>query len=122
MSGPYRKDTGRFVVTELKARAFWRRQDLRDRPFASMADVADELERAGLKVFAVHCDAVECEPRPAAIWEILTGCPCNLAMDEVYGTEPEERGAGLRRLQELGISPGGLAHQVRPTAGDATRS
>lgn len=103
MSGPYRKDTGRFVVTELKARTFWRRGDLRERPFASMADVARELERAGLKVFAVHHDSLECEPRPTAIWEILTGCPCNLNMDQVYGTEPEQRGAALQRLAELGI-------------------
>ena len=92
----------RYKLYYAVACSIWKRADLERKP-KTMERVAGVLSFAGIAVYEIHTCWLECEPRPAAIWEALTG---ELAPPYWTGTSdwpPEEPGHVLRLLADKGI-------------------
>ena len=82
--------------------SIWKRADLEPKP-KTMERVAGVLSVAGIAVYEIQTSWLECEPRPAGIWEALTGELAPPYWTETSNWPPEEPGHVLRLLADKGI-------------------
>ena len=82
--------------------SIWKRSDLERKP-KTMERIAGVLSFAGIDVHEIHTSWLECEPRPAGIWEALTGELAPPHWTETYDWPPEEPGYVLGLLADKGI-------------------
>ena len=92
----------RYTLYYTVACSIWKRADLEPKP-KTMERVAGVLSFAGIVVHEVQTSWLECEPRPTAKWEALTGELAPLYWTERPGWPPEEPGHVLRLLADKGI-------------------
>jgi len=85
----------------------WWRTDLGSEP-KHAREVAPVLREVGIKVYEVSGGWLECEPRPVAIWEALTGRLAPSDWVKQFNCLPEQHGRVLRLLAEKGIPVYGL--------------
>ena len=82
--------------------SIWVRSDLEYVP-ESTKRVAEVLREAGIEVRKVHSGWLECEPRPAGIWEALTGKLADPNWVKRSNCPPEQPGEVLKLLADKGI-------------------
>jgi D-glycero-D-manno-heptose 1,7-bisphosphate phosphatase len=92
-----------FVLNLATACDLWRRPDLGAEP-EHAKHVADVLMEVGIEVYEVHGGWLACEPRPAGVWEALTGGIASANWVEQYNCPPENAGSVLRILADKGIA------------------
>jgi len=91
-----------FILNLMDACHLWWRPDLASEP-KHAGEVATVLREVGIKVYKVFGGWLECEPRPVAIWEALTG---RLALGDwvkQFSCPPEKPGQVLKLLTDKGI-------------------
>ncbi len=81
--------------------SIWKRADLEPKP-KTMERVAGVLSLAGIAVHEAHACWLKCEPRPAGIWEALTGELAPPYWTETTNWPSEEPGHVLRLLADKG--------------------
>jgi len=91
-----------FVLDLGVACDLWCRPDLGYTP-KSMEHVAQILLKAGIEVYEVSGGWLVCEPRPAGIWEALTGKLAPADWAEKFNCPPEKPGSVLQILANKGI-------------------
>jgi len=82
--------------------SMWVRSDLEPVP-ENTKRVAEVLRGAGIEVRKVHGGWLQCEPRPAGIWEALTGQLAEPHWVKQCNCPPEEPGEVLKQLADKGI-------------------
>lgn len=65
--------------------------------------VAEVLQQAGIEVYRVRGGWLACEPRPAGIWEALTGRLASPDWAKQFNCPPERPGQVLKLLADKGI-------------------
>ncbi len=80
----------------------WWRPDLGPEP-ENAKHVAEVLQQVGIRVHKVRGGWLECEPRPAGIWEALTGRLTSLDWAKQFNCPPEQPGQVLKLLADKGI-------------------
>lgn len=97
------KQTGNeFILDLMVAHDLWWRPDLGHAP-RDAKHVAEVLRKAGIQVYEVSGGWLECEPRPAAIWETLSGRLAPSDWIEQFNCPPEQPGRVLKLLAEKEI-------------------
>ena len=91
-----------YVLNMMTAIDWWCRPDLGPKPENSKR-VADVLREAEIKVYEVSGGWLECEPRPAGIWEALTGKLADQDWVKKFNCPLEQPGQVLKLLAEKGI-------------------
>ena len=91
-----------YVLNLITAINMWRRADLGQKPENSKR-VAEVLCEAEIKVYRVSGGWLECEPRPAGIWEALTGKLADQNWIKKFNCPPEQPGEVLKLLANKGI-------------------
>jgi len=91
-----------FILDLMVAHDLWWRPDLGDAP-RDAKHVAEVLREAGIQVYEVSCGWLECEPRPAAICEALSGRLASSDWVEQFNCPTEQQGRVLRLLAQKGI-------------------
>ncbi len=94
-----------FLLNLMVAQDLWWRPDLGDAP-RNAEHVARVLREAGIEVYEVSSGWLECEPRPAAIHEALTGRPAPAGWAAQFDCPPERQGSVLRLLAAKAIPVG----------------
>lgn len=89
----------RFILNLGVACDLWRRADLGPEP-KHARQVASVLTKVGIKVHEVSGGWLECEPRPAAIWEALTGRLAPAEWIRQFDCPPEKPGRVLKLLAD----------------------
>jgi len=80
----------------------WWRPDLGPEP-ENAEQVAEVLRQAGMKVLEVSVGWLESEPRPAGVWEALTGRLAPPHWLKLFNCPPEQPGRVLKLLADKGI-------------------
>ena len=91
-----------YVLNLMTAIDWWHRPDLGPKP-ENTKRVAEVLREAGIKVYEDSGGWLECEPRPAGIWEALTGELADIDWVKKFNCPPEQQGCVLRILADKGI-------------------
>jgi len=91
-----------FLLNLMVAHDLWWRPDLGGAP-RDAEHVARVLREAGIEVYEVSGGWLECEPRPAAIREALTGRPAPADWAAQFDCPPERQGRVLRLLAAKAI-------------------
>ena len=91
-----------FLLNLMVAHELWWRPDLGGEP-RDAEQVARVLREAGIEVYDVSGGWLECEPRPAAIREALTGRPAPADWAAQFDCPPERQGSVLRLLAAKAI-------------------
>ncbi|MGD2093480.1 MAG: HAD family hydrolase [Phycisphaerales bacterium] len=95
------RDSGRtetkFVLDLGVAGDLWQRPDLGNTP-PTTGHIAQVLREAGVEVYGVSGGWLECEPRPAGIWEALTGKLAPVEWVKQFNCPPEKPGSVLQML------------------------
>jgi len=91
-----------FVLDLRVAHDLWRRRDLGHVP-KDTKHVATVLREAGIKVHQVSGGWLACEPRPAGVWEALTGRIASPNWVGLFNCPLEKPGSVLRILANKGI-------------------
>ena len=81
--------------------AMWHRPDLGPVP-ENPRRVAEVLREAGIEVYEIRGRWLECEPRPAGIWEALTGKLADPDWIKKFNCPPEQPGKVLKLLADKG--------------------
>ena len=89
-----------YVLNLMTAIAWWCRPDLGPKP-ENAKRVAEVLREAGIKVYEVSGGWLECEPRPVAIYEALTGKLADPDWVKKCNCPPEQPGRVLRILADI---------------------
>ncbi|MHC4461665.1 MAG: D-glycero-alpha-D-manno-heptose-1,7-bisphosphate 7-phosphatase [Planctomycetota bacterium] len=80
----------------------WQRPDLGHEP-EHAKQVAEVLQKVGIRVHKVSGGWLECEPRPVGIWEALTGRLAKPNWAKQFNYPPERSGQVLKLLSDKGI-------------------
>jgi len=91
-----------FILNLGVACHLWWRPDLGPEPKLT-SEVARVLREVGIKVYKIPRGWLECEPRPVAIWEALTGRLTPADWAKQFNCPPEPPGRVLRILADKGI-------------------
>lgn len=91
-----------FLLNLMLAQDLWWRPDLGLAP-RDTEHVARVLRDAGIEIYEVSGGWLECEPRPAAIREALTGRPAPADWAAQFDCPPERQGSVLRLLAAKAI-------------------
>jgi len=86
-----------FVLDLMVAQDLWWRPDLGTEP-KHACEVARALREVGIKVYKVSGGWLECEPRPAGVWEALTGRIASPNWVSLFNCPPERPGSVLQIL------------------------
>ena len=98
----HKPEEGGFILNLGVACDLWRRPDLGSEP-KHASEVARVLREAGIEVYEVSGGWLECEPRPAGIWEALTGRLASPHWVGLFDCPPEQPGRVLQVLVDKGI-------------------
>jgi len=91
-----------FILNLGVACDLWQRPDLGHEP-EHAKQVVEVLQEVGIRVHKVSGGWLECEPRPAAIWETLTGRLAEPNWAKQFNCPPERSGQVLKLLSDKGI-------------------
>jgi len=91
-----------FKLDPMVARDLWWRPDLGHAP-GDAKQVVEVLRGAGIQVYKVSGGWLVCEPRPAAIYEALSGRLAPSDWIKQFNCPPEQPGRVLKLLAERGI-------------------
>ncbi|MFB0555999.1 MAG: hypothetical protein ACETWQ_22065, partial [Phycisphaerae bacterium] len=91
-----------FILNLGVACDLWQRPDLGREPEHAKR-VAEVLLEAGIEVYEVHGGWLACEPRPAGVWEALTGRIASVNWVGQFNCPPENLGSVLRILANKGV-------------------
>jgi len=89
----------RFILNLGVAFDLWWRTDLGPEP-KDAREVASTLHEVGIKVYEISSGWLECEPRPMAIWEALTGRLAPADWTKQFDCPPEKPGQVLKLLAD----------------------
>lgn len=97
----------RYILGLGFAYSIWSRPDLGQKP-ENTERIAEILREAGIEVYEVHDGWLACEPRPAGVWEALTGRLASPHWVGLFNCPPEQPGCVLRILADKGIPVSGF--------------
>jgi len=92
----------KFVLNLGVACDLWQRPDLGHEP-EHAKQVAEVVQKVGIRVHKVSGGWLECEPRPVGIWEALTGRSAPPDWAKQFNCPPEQQGQVLKLLADKGI-------------------
>jgi len=96
-----------YLLNMMTAIDWWYRPDLGSKPKNS-EHVAEILREAGIEVYKIRGGWLECEPRPAAIYEALTGKLADQNWVKKFHCPPEQPGQVLKLIANKGLLKKGL--------------
>jgi histidinol-phosphate phosphatase family protein len=91
-----------FILNLDVACELWQRPDLGHEP-EHTKQVAEVLQKVGIRVYKISGGWLECEPRPVGIWEALTGRLAKPNWAKQFNYPPERSGQVLKLLSDKGI-------------------
>jgi len=91
-----------FILNLGVACDLWQRPDLGHEP-EHAKQVAEVLQKVGIRVHKVSGGWLECEPRPVGIWEALTSRLAEPNWAKQFNCPPERSGQVLKLLSDKGI-------------------
>jgi len=96
-----------YVLNLMTAIDWWCRPDFGPKP-KNCEHVAEVLCEANIEVYKIRGGWLECEPRPAGIWEALTGKLADPDWVKKLNCPPEQPGEVLKLLGDKGLLKKGL--------------